>query len=253
MIRIAIPTYNRPQLILERPLAYLERCGIAPDEVDIWISGDSQRRLYDGLPPHWQARMQIGVKGLMANRRVAEATYPEGTRLFWLNDDVASIGQLVPGAKKLHEANLREVMANGFELCERFGCYLWGIYAVNNHFYMSAKVHADLRYVVGCAFGMVLRHDEALLPRYGDAKEDYERALRFYRRDGKILRMDYYAPKTTYYNSPEIFPNIETIEGNIRALETEFPGLVKRNTAKKGPYPEINIKDPRVKPARARG
>ncbi len=244
-IRIAIPTYNRPELIQKATLAYLERSAFPLEQVDVWISGESQLHLYDGLPDKWKARFRIGVKGLAENRKVAELQYPEGTKLFWMNDDIFLINELVgTDTKRLAEVNITKVLSDGFGVCETLKAYLWGIYAVNNAFYMDERVHTDLRYVVGCAYGMVLRHDEALLPCFGDAKEDYERALRFYQKDGVIVRLDRYSPKTIYYNSPEIFPNNEKIEANIKELEKKWPTWVLRNTKKKSPYPEINIRDP---------
>ncbi len=246
-IQIAIPTYNRPELIQKATLAYLDRSGYPPEQVDIWISGESQVHLYADLPAKWKARFRVGVKGLAENRLAAERSYAEGTNLFWLNDDIFQIDELTADGKKLVEVPLQRVVQDGFGVCASIKAYLWGIYAVRNAFYMAEKVHTDLRYVVGCAYGVVLRHDDRLQPVFGDAKEDYERALRFYQLDGRIVRFDRYCPKTIYYNSPEIFPNVEHIEKNIANLERQWPTWVKRNTTKKGPYPEINIKDPMAK------
>lgn len=239
-LRIAIPTFNRPALIQKATLAYLDRSGVRPEQVDIWISGESQVPLYADLPMEWKLRMRVGARGLMANRRAAEiGHYQEGTRLVWLNDDIFSVRRLTDG--KLIETPIMGVIEDGFAQAEKHGAHLWGVYAVDNAFYMKERVHTDLRYVVGCFYGVILRHDPFLQPEYGDAKEDYERALRFFQHDGRIVRMDYYSPKTIYYNSPEIFPNTHHVELNIAALEARWPMWVKRNTRKKSPYPEINI------------
>ncbi len=243
---VAVPTYNRPDLIQKATLAWLDRSVFPPERVTIWISGESQVPLYQSaLPPKWWARTRVGVKGLMANRRFAELNhYPEGTRLLWVNDDMFTVRRLAPGGKSLVEVTVQDVADRGFAECEARGAHLWGIYAVNNHFYMDERVHTDLRYVVGCFYGVILRKEPYLQPEFGDAKEDYERAMRFYSLDGRIVRMDAYAPKTIYYNSPEIFPNVETVERNIRELERLWPQWVTRDHSKKGKYPEIRIKDP---------
>lgn len=243
-VRVLIPTYNRPELIQKATLAYLERSNFPIERVDIWISGESQLHLYDSLPAKWRKRFHVGAKGLMANRLAAERSYKEGTRIFWLNDDIFKISELAPGGKALQEVPLQKALMDGFTAAKIAGAWLWGIYAVQNHFYMAERVHTDLRYVVGCAYGVTLRHDDWLQPVHGDAKEDYERACRFYQRDKTIVRLDRYCPKTIYYNSAEIFPNTEHVEQNIRELERMWPTWVTRNTSKKSPYPEINIKDP---------
>ena len=243
--RIAIPTYNRPELIQKAALAWLERSAVSKEQVDVWVSGESQLPLYKDLPQHWRARMRIGAKGLVGNRRAAEAAYlSEGVgRVLWLNDDVFSVRRLAQGKKALHEVPIQKVADDGWRECQRAGAWLWGIYAVDNWFFMSERVHHDLRYVVGCFYGVRLPAGEYLQPRYGDAKEDYERALRFYTVDRRLVRLDYYSPKTIYYNSPEIFPDVQAVEENIRNLEQRWPAWVRRNRRKKSPFPEISIKD----------
>jgi hypothetical protein len=237
---IAIPTYNRPELIQKAALAYLEWSGVSPERVTIWVSGQAQRHLYDVLPEHWQARIQIGVKGLMANRAFAEAQYPEGTEILWLNDDVFHVVEL--DGQTLKKVMLQKIGEEGFLRARQAGANLWGIYAVHNAFYMERKVRTDLCYLTGSFYGNTIRRDQFLYPVFGDAKEDYERALRFFTRDGLVLRMDYYAPKTIYYNSPEIFPDRATVENNIRCLEELWPDYVRRNARRsKGPWPEILI------------
>lgn len=243
-MRVLIPTRNRPELIQKASLAYLDRCGFPPEMVDIWISGEDQIPQYEIVPQKWKDRFRIGVKGLQENRAFAEKSYPQGTEIFWMNDDIFEISGLTEDGKKLREVKLQDVLAEGFAECKKAGAHLWGIYAVRNPFYMADKVHHDLRYIVGCAYGTILLHEDRLTPKFGDAKEDYERAMRFYQRDDVIVRIDRYAPKTIYYNSPEIFPNVEKIEKNIQELERCWPGWVTRNTRKKSKYPEINIKDP---------
>lgn len=243
--RILIPTFNRPHLIQEATLAYLDRSHVEPEQVDIWVSGESQWPLYEELPERWRARLRVGARGLMANRLAAEFSdeYAEGDQLLWLNDDVYSVR--TPDRNSiLTEVPIQEVANRGFSLAKQSDCYLWGVYAVNNAFFMSPKDHLDLRYVVGCFYGIRLRKLKFLQPMFGDAKEDYERAMRFYQFDDRILRMDRYAPNTIYYNSPEIFPNNDVIENNIKSLERSWPTWVKRNTKRKSKYPEIIIHDP---------
>jgi hypothetical protein len=243
--QVAIPTYDRPEIILRTTLAYLERSDWPTGQTTIWVSGEGQVPLYDSLPAHWRARIRVGARGLQENRLAAERTYPEGTPLVWINDDVSAVRQLDPTAhRNLSEVPIGRVIADGFNHCAESGAHLWGIYAVDNHFFMKERVHTDLRYIVGCFYGVVLRHDDSLQPVFGDAKEDYERVMRFYEKDGAVVRMDRYCPRTTYYNSPDIFPNVELIEANIVALEERWPGWVKRNARRRSGYPEILVKDP---------
>src|SRR5579864_7492429 len=125
----AIPTYDRPALIQEATLAYLEWSDVLPEQVDIWVSGESQMPLYKDLPAQWKARLRVGRRGLMENRNYADAQYPAGTRLLWLNDDIFYIRRLMPDAEKvlgrLTKVPITEVASAGFSLCEQHGAHMW--------------------------------------------------------------------------------------------------------------------------------
>jgi hypothetical protein len=236
MIQYAIPTYDRPALLQKTTLAYLDRCGIEPELVTIWISGEEQQPLYADLPERWLARCRVGAKGLVANRIAAEATYPEGTHLVWINDDVKNVQRLNPAS--LVEANLVKLAEGAFKICAFADAYLWGVYPVAN-----GLLRLDLRHIVGACYGVRLRHDDELQPTRGDPKEDYERTLRFFRRDGSVVRLDDHAVETTYYNDN---PPVEPAEANVAALERDWPGWIRRNPRRKSPYPEILLRDARA-------
>jgi hypothetical protein len=240
---VGIPTYDRPELIQRATLAYLDRSGIPEERITIFIAPE-QVHLYRDLPERWQRRIVQSVLGLAKSKQWAEwKHYKEGTNLVWLNDDIFSIRQRIT-SKNTIESPLGEIATEGFDGMSKVKAWLWGIYAVLNPFYMKPITRYGLCYIVGCAYGTRTRRKKALYPIHGDAKEDYERCLRFYQNDGRLFRMDSYAPKTIYYNSPVIFPNVETIERNIQALEKLWPRLVKRNRSKKSKFPEILISDP---------
>lgn len=238
---VAIPTYDRPDMIQRSTLAMLDRCHFPRELVHIWVSGEAQRPLYDALPDRWRERIRVGARGLVENRRAAElGHYREGTRVLWINDDVFSIDRLTADGSRLEETTVQECGERGFAEAVRAGAKLWGVYAVHNAFYMADRVHTDLRHVVGSFYGVTVRHDAELQPEYGSAKEDYERSLRFFSQDGTVVRMDGYSPKTIYYNDPQ---DTVRIEENVQALMRAWPQWVSRNPRRKSPYPEILIKD----------
>jgi hypothetical protein len=248
--QVAVPIHDRREMTERAVLAYLDRSGIAAERVTLFVAPGMAHH-YAGLPGRWQARVVHSELGLTNSRRWAEWNhYPEGTPLVWLNDDVFSLHRRVD-AKRTDEVPLGEVAERGFGLCEKAGAFHWGVYAVLNPFYMKDAVRFDLRHLVGCSYGVITRREKRLYPQFGDSKEDYERCLRFYERDGRLVRMDGYAPDTIYYNpGSALYPTAERIEAAVRNIEDRWPAWVRRNPRRKGKYPEITIQDPAAKSLR---
>lgn len=189
--------------------------------------------------------MRVGARGLVNNRLHAERNhYVDGQRILWVNDDVFCVRKTNGPLKPWAIVPLDDVIRQGFTAIEGTRSHLWGIYQTDNKLW-SAKgdeVIHGLFYVVGCFYGIIHRRDERLYPAFGDAKEDYERALRFHDVDGQITRLNRFHPKTIYYNSPEIFTKLRDIERNVSWIEATWPHLVSRNTKKGSPWPEMSIR-----------
>ena len=77
---------------------------------------------------------------------------------------------------------------------------LWGIYPVNNPFFMKNTVTRDLRYIIGAFYGIRNTHNPTYDLQYGDNQEDKERTLRYWVTDGAVVRLNDVAPNTVYYS-----------------------------------------------------
>jgi hypothetical protein len=79
-------------------------------------------------------------------------------------------------------------------------------------------------------------------------KEDYERSIRFYLRDGAVVRLRNVAPKTAYYTEKggnQEFRTMKTVAEGAKKLVKMFPELCSLNLTKKSGYPEIRLRDKR--------
>jgi hypothetical protein len=76
--------------------------------------------------------------------------------------------------------------------------YLFGVYPVNNPYFMSNSITYNLRFIVGPFWGIINRHNKNLKLTI-DEKEDVERTILYYREDKKILRYNNISFKTSYY------------------------------------------------------
>ena len=106
----------------------------------------------------------------------------------------------------------------------------------------------DLRYIVGAVWGTVNTHDTKLSVTLDD-KEDFERTLKFYIRDGRVVRMENYAPDTNYYGEAggmQVERTEKRVTESAHILLKRYPNLCSLNTRKVG-HTEIKLKDRRRK------
>jgi len=123
-----------------------------------------------------------------------------------LDDDLAEIDLTLD--EELKHFNLDDFIKYGFETAEMNGAYLWGVYPVYNPFFRKPRPHCsfDLKFIVGCWTGIVNRwNDEDLkltISKKTDGnKEDVERTILYYKKDGKVLRFNQVGFKTKYYGT----------------------------------------------------
>ena len=247
-VRIAIPTYNRPEMIQTATLKMIDDANIPEEMVDIWVSGESQMPLYDILPDRWRRRLMVGAKGLVENRLFAEEThYEDGQKIVWVNDDIRKVRRSAGVKSPWLIEKFSDVIKQGFDAIDNRRSHLWGLYPTDNKLWSinGPEVAHGIFYVVGSIYGIVHRRDRRLYSTFGAAKEDCERVLRFVDVDGEVTRLNRVHAKTTYYNSPEIFSGIGEVERNVSWIEATWPHMVSRLTGKKSPWPELRIHRPR--------
>lgn len=145
--------------------------------------------------------------------------------------------------------NLDTLIKNTFKLCKLHNIYLWGIYPVENAYFMQPYATTDLRFIVGPCFGIINRHTPDLMLTL-DEKENVERTLQYWNMDGIVLRLTNVTVKTQYYTTPGGMQS----EGKIRKqealrsaeiLHSRYPKLTKIYLGKKSGHPEIKLITPK--------
>jgi hypothetical protein len=246
---VVVPTYDHAALIGRQTLRLVEETELAPERVWLFVADEAERERYATACPAWAERLFVAERGLQNARRLAHGYFAEGERVLWLDDDLRGLRRLV-SRERMEPVSLAEVAEEGFGLCEQAGSHLWGIYPSANAFYMKPRVRADLSYCIGCFYGTLVRHEEELHPRFGDPKEDYERTLRYWERDGVVVRLDYVCPLTAYYrpgpNGDRLGRTLARVERNIAAIEGRWPELVRRGRTKRYGFPEMRLVQPQA-------
>jgi hypothetical protein len=144
-----------------------------------------------------------------------------------------------------HPKTLHNLILDTFKYCLENGIYLWGIYPIENAYFMNPEPSTKLKFIVGPCFGIINRH-RADLELTLDEKENVERTLQYWTMDGKVLRLNNITLRTQYYKVPGGMQS----EGKDRKkeamrsaeyLHSKYPEITKIYLGKKSGHPEIKL------------
>lgn len=247
--RIAIPSYQRSDQLKDKTLKLLERHNINPDIVDIFVANEDEHTKYaSALSKSPYRNLIVGERGMGAIRRFIQGYYPEGTRVMNFDDDLVDIMYKESDKKMLPITNLEEqVIVRGFDALQKEDAYLFGVYAAANAMFMKHRIAVGLYYCIGSCWGMINRHNKELSVTLDD-KEDFERTLQHYLKDGKVVRLDDITCKTKYYGIGGMQEErTETrITESAKNLVERFPGLCSMYIRETTGHAELRLKDTRL-------
>ena len=271
---IAIPSYNRPDLIQVKTLALLHRHGIPATKINVFVANQEQHDLYKAKVPAWlYGKLVIGVIGLRNQRNFIMDYYPDGTHIVQMDDDLDKIMELIiepysasrasrkasrrdskravrqssKSTRRMRQIiNLDEFITRAFEICHKKGIFLWGVYPLANARFMTPKMTTDLRFIVGPFWGIINRQRPDLRITI-DEKENAERTLQHYTIDGAVLRFNNVGIETRYYKNKggmqdEGKNRKEEALKSVYYLHKKYPKLTKIYLGKKSGVPEIRMR-----------
>jgi hypothetical protein len=239
---IAIPSYKRSILLLYKTLNFLERHSIDPKLIHIFII-EEDRADYNQIPSYLYNDLISGVKGIAKQREFIDHYFEEGAHIVSLDDDIEDI----VFAKPEEELPLDEFFKQSFELCKKEDAYLWGIYPVGNPFYASHNkwYSTHLTFICGCFYGYINRpklEDIKCVLTYNNGNmEDFERSIRYWYYDKKIIRFNTICVKTKYFGTDgggmgNLQSRMGPMEECVRLLHAHYPTITKVYLKKNGIY-----------------
>jgi hypothetical protein len=266
---VAIPSYHRSEIIGKKTLATLFRGKVPPEKIHIFVANSSEKSDYENILqteyPHYPLKnIHVGIKGITPQRRFISQFFPAQTPIVSLDDDVEQVYQLagyrpfsapsnISTSKKrktqkktspkenqraIKIANLDSFFKRAFEYTLQHGLAIWGVYPVNNPFFMKPKTTTDLRFLIGGFYGYINRPTAPDLRVSVPIKEDFENTLLHYRKDGGVVRFNGVSYKSKNYSPGGLEKAEARIESNRKASEM----LLKK-------YPKYVVE----KPTRASG
>lgn len=236
-MKIAIPSYKRPQVLINKTLPLLRSYGILDDEIDIFVADEEQYAIYSELVGN--INIVIGEVGIDTIRMFMSKYYDEGDEIVYFDDDIEKIEKLViiDGKNKLEPIDdLRLLVKEGFRLCKEKGFKNWGIYPTRNAFFMKDKISTDLKYVIGALTGVI--NDRECEKRIVSHGEDYERTIKYYLKYGGVIRFNNITIKTKYFAKGGICASMNDerekyIDEQLYILQKEYPDMMTLSNKKK--------------------
>ena len=215
MYEIAIISKKRKAQLRHRTLSFLKK-SFSDIHVHIFVDPEDYTDyeefliLEEPFTGIKNLHLHIGGRG-MVDQRLMVQTVLKSKNILCIDDDVSDVTSL------LEEVD-SEFVDRAFKKCLAEGCHLWGIHPVSNPFFQQKTVTTDLRYIVGCFYGLI--NDRPMLVPPCEEKEDIWRTLQWYGIDGKVLRFNYASPVTRYWKEPGgIQSNVTEEERILRTKE----------------------------------
>ena len=129
-LEIAIPTYNRPDILKKNTLKLLE--GVPKEYIKIYVEDEEQATLYNyGEKDNC---ILTHTKGIGEKRNYIKQ-HSKSRWLMQIDDDIKAI--IEHNGIALSSDQVWELIIEGFKEAERSGNRLWGICPYANHFYLK--------------------------------------------------------------------------------------------------------------------
>ena len=188
---IAIPSLGRSELLKSQTIKTLQHHNIPKSVISIFVIQEEYETYKDTLPDY---NIVVGVLGLVKQKEFIEKYYPVNTNILFLDDDIKEIDLDT-------FSDLDDLITTGFDECNLRGSYIWSIYPVWNKFYRQSKEYlsTSLKICIGGFTGIINRKDNPKVILCND-REDVERSIKYFMRDGIVIRFNKVGYKTNFFN-----------------------------------------------------
>tara|TARA_R110000803_G_scaffold115833_1_gene184442 strand:+ start:121 stop:885 length:765 start_codon:yes stop_codon:yes gene_type:complete len=236
-MRIVIPSYKRSSSINDKSLKTLYESGYLPDEIDLFVANKEEYDAYRAVV-HSDVNIIVGCKGLKNIRNFIFNYYDEGTPLLCLDDDIEGLKVLDPSERLQNLTDFKDIVKQGFDLCEEHSLKLWGLFTCCNPRFMNntKEITIDYKFIIGNFFGVINCRDMNQV-NVNDI-DDYERSIRSYQLYGGSVRLNHAAAKTKFLKNEggaqEDANRFDTINESIEGLKDMYPDMFYLKKKKSG-------------------
>ena len=244
---IAIPTYQRYEIVKDKTLAFLVKHKIPKDRITIFVANEEERQKYNEVIGDYN--IVVGVKGLVHQRNFIEQEYyKEGDYVISLDDDIVDVTQKTGEQTMSSIESFYDIIEKAYGLLKENNAYHWGLYSVQNPFYMKYTTRTNLAFIIANLFGVIVQKKDSL-KRVCETRMDYEYTIRQYIENKKIVRIDYLTAITKMIAKgglEEYRKDNSVYEKDVDKLVNLFPQYATKWFRKNG-MPEIKLRDKKKK------
>jgi hypothetical protein len=228
---IAIPSYDRPEAIVQKSLKTLSDGGVPNNLVHIFVANKLEEKRYTTVvPKKLYGKIVVGKIGITEQRKYIINYYPENQPIVSIDDDVEGLFKKVSDKELKKIKDVHKFFNNAFQTLKKENLYIWGIYPVHNPFFMKNKTTTDLKFIIGTLYGFINRKTDTIQPSSKiKEKEDYEQSIKYFMKDGGVVRFNDVTIKAKKHAPGGLGVTEGRLEANRVAaeyLEKNYPGYV---------------------------
>jgi hypothetical protein len=209
----------------------LKRYNIPSKKIYVFVANDDEKLEYEKHTPcEDYNEIVVGVIGITNQRNFITSYFPSETYIISIDDDIEKIMKL-----GVEIDNLQELIQGNYELIKENQCDTWGIYPVNNVFFMKPRkeITYSFKFIIGCLYGFI-NNKNYVLNNDCEGKEDYERSVLSYVNCGAIMRHNHISVKTKFYAVGGIgknrnASNLKSVEYLINTYPLYFARRIRKN------------------------
>ena len=191
---VAIPTYDRVDILQEKTLPLLLSRNVSPSSIYLFVANKEEEKKYkDAIPSEKYNKIVVGKKGISYQRNFIIDYFPEKQYIVFMDDDINNV--VIKKKTKVGDlTNLDKFFKESYTKLKKYDKYLWATKNMYNPFYKNlAKDEAEIGLTVfsGDLIGVINRKKMKIkytLER-GEA-EQMELALMYQKEDGGVMRFN---------------------------------------------------------------
>lgn len=240
---VCIPSYKRPQICNDKTLTVLKQHNIPAKNIYVYVANQEEYDEYKKvLDTTLYGHLVVGKKGLAPQRQFIMEQWPEKKHIVFFDDDVFKIDLSM--SPMFRGKTLDYFIKHAYEECEKQGAYIWGVYPVFNPFFRKGRpeLTTHLTYIVGAFYGIInrpkLKSIQLTITKENGQKEDVERTIKYFIKDGLVLRFNRIGFETKYYGTTgglgRFEERIKTMLTASKKLKAKYPDYGNISTRKNG-------------------
>lgn len=243
IFKVAIPTYNRYQKLLDYSLNYLSTHNIPKKDIFLFLrSDDPELEKYQSLEGY---NLVISdVKGIGNTHNYITEYFKKGEYIVEIDDDL----KVLIDNQRRPILSLDNTIRRIINKMKEVGANYSGLYQCDNNMFMSQckEYTTDLRYMLGLFRVRCICKDIRVQSNYA---EDFENCCAHYKRDGCILKCNWLAGKTKNYSEGGCDGdgrNVDTEKKDKELVASLYPDYTRVFQRKNGRY-DLRLKHKKFK------